>query len=302
MASHLRSLANTQRSPPAGSLRKAALTCVLPSLLYGAEVWYEGSSKIRRTASRNLEQVIATRQEHLLDEVESVINTTNRAILPVWRIAPNLTLYKEAGIPTAKIALDKIQLRFGQRLRTVNQDHPLTHRVARRPFPRGRGYGGLQPARTRIQRAARLLPRTPRPKILPKRHQPPPATLVDKGSKEETAKTFRAWLETVPDNDLIVYSDGSKGPTGAVGWGYVIYRAGRKVAEGKGRLGLAEVFDGEVEGARHGLRRACQINRNTQIHTCIDNTSVIQGLLGDAPASSQEAFLDFQQIAATARV
>lgn len=219
--------------------------------------WFELVLFDPRTASRNLEQAIATRQEHLLDEVESVINTTNRAILPVWRTAPNLTPYKEAGIPTARIALDKIQLRFGQRLRTVDQDHPLTHRVARRPFPRDRGYGGFQPARKRIQRAARLLPRTPRPKILPKRHQPPPATLVDKGSKEETAKTFRAWLETVSDNDLIVYSDESNGPTGAVGWGYVIYRAGRKVAEGKGRLGLAEVFDGEVEGARYGLRRAC---------------------------------------------
>ncbi|CAM1509663.1 Fc.00g034020.m01.CDS01, partial [Cosmosporella sp. VM-42] len=34
--------------------------------------------------------------------------------------------------------------------------------------------------------------------------------------------------------------DGSKGLSGAVGWGYVIHRAGEKVAQGKGWLGLAE--------------------------------------------------------------
>ncbi|KAM5350869.1 hypothetical protein ACJZ2D_017162 [Fusarium nematophilum] len=84
---------------------------------------------------------------------------------------------------------------------------------------------------------------------------------------------------------------------GAVGWGYAIYREGRKIAQGKGRLGIAEVFDGEAEGARNALKRACRIDAGAQIHICIDNTSVIAGLLGDAPASSQDAFLEFQEIA-----
>ena len=44
------------------------------------------------------------------------------------------------------------------------------------------------------------------------------------------------------------------------------------------------------------------MDQSTQIHICIDNTSVIQGLLGQAPASSQEAFLDFQQIAERVQV
>ena len=33
----------------------------------------------------------------------------------------------------------------------------------------------------------------------------------------------------------------------------------------------------------------------TRIHVCLDNTAVIQGLLGGPASSSQEAFLDFQQ-------
>ncbi|KAH7176132.1 hypothetical protein EDB81DRAFT_617406, partial [Dactylonectria macrodidyma] len=48
----------------------------------------------------------------------------------------------------------------------------------------------------------------------------------------------------------------------------------------------------KAEGARHGLRHARHIDPIAQIHICIDNTCVIQGLLGDAPNSSQEAFLN----------
>jgi hypothetical protein len=47
-----------------------------------------------------------------------------------------------------------------------------------------------------------------------------------------------------------VYSDGSKNTDGAGGWGYVVHMADGKIADGKGRLGLAEVFDGEAEGTR----------------------------------------------------
>ncbi|CAM1503462.1 Fc.00g082380.m01.CDS01 [Cosmosporella sp. VM-42] len=109
-------------------------------------------------------------------------------------------------------------------------------------------------------------------------------------------------ISVTPNDRLIIYSDGCKGLSGAVEWSYVICRAGEKVAQGKGRLGLAEVFDGEVEGARHGLRHACRMDQSAQIPICIDNTSVVQGLLGPAPASSQEAFLDFQQISETVQV
>ncbi|KAK2684248.1 hypothetical protein QWA68_016962, partial [Fusarium oxysporum] len=66
-----------------------------------------------------------------------------------------------------------------------------------------------------------------------------------------------------------------------VGWGYAIYRNGKKIHQGKGRLGLAEVFDGEAEGAAHGLIQACRIRPGQVIHVCLDNTSVIQGLIGE---------------------
>jgi len=120
--------------------------------------------------------------------------------------------------------------------------------------------------------------------------------------KKDAARIFKEWQNNLPDTHLVVFSDGSQDKQGAAGWGYAIYLGKTKISQGKGRLGLAEVFDGEAEGARRGLREAYRLNARTQIHVCIDNTSVIMGLMGDAPPSSQEAFLEFQEIAMIAAV
>jgi hypothetical protein len=66
----------------------------------------------------------------------------------------------------------------------------------------------------------------------------------------------------------------------------------------------AEVYDAEVEGARHGLQAVLNLlaaqdtAAATRVHVCLDNTAVIAGLLGAPAASSQEAFLDFQRLRA----
>ncbi|KAJ2900520.1 hypothetical protein MKZ38_002425 [Zalerion maritima] len=60
----------------------------------------------------------------------------------------------------------------------------------------------------------------------------------------EEAHAFRAWQDNLSsDTHLIVFSDGSKTSTSAVGGGYAIYWAKKKIAQGKGRLGIAEVFE-----------------------------------------------------------
>ena len=133
----------------------------------------------------------------------------------------------------------------------MDKDHMLTARIALRPYPPGIGYGSLQLARTRLQRAARLLPGIQRPYYLPKRDTPKQEPQKD---KKTAAKEFTAWQSRLPDTHLVVFSDGSKGPDEAVGWGFAIYRDMRKISQGKGRLGLAEVFDGEAVGAWQGLR------------------------------------------------
>lgn len=122
------------------------------------------------------------------------------------------------------------------------------------------------------------------------------------GPKADEAKLFREWQSQLPDTHLVVFSDGSKLLTGAVGWGYAVYQGRRKIKQGKGRLGIAEVFDGEVEGALNSLREALCIYSGYPIHVCLDNTAVIQGLLGEPAESSQTAFLEFQDYATTASV
>ena len=117
-------------------------------------------------------------------------------------------------------------------------------------------------------------------------------------SKAEAAAEFKCWLRTLPAADIVLYTDGSQLRPNATGYGYVAYQGTNKLVSGKGRLGAAEVYDAEAEGARHGLQAVLDlpaIQSVTRIHVCLDNTAVIQGLLGGPASSSQEAFLDFQQ-------
>ncbi|OLN95517.1 hypothetical protein CCHL11_05141 [Colletotrichum chlorophyti] len=77
---------------------------------------------------------------------------------------------------------------------------------------------------------------------------------------------------------MFVFSNGSGATNGAVEYGFVIYGGSKRVALGCDRLGLAKVFDAEVEGARAGLRRALQTHHVQPVQMCIDNTSVIQDI------------------------
>ncbi|OHX00761.1 reverse transcriptase, partial [Colletotrichum incanum] len=83
-------------------------------------------------------------------------------------------------------------------------------------------------------------------------------------------------LLTVPSTHTIVVTDGSRAIGGATGYRYAVYRNCRRIAQGCGRLGLAKVFDAEVEGTW---------------------AAVIHGLRGDPSETSQAAFLGFQSAA-----
>ncbi|KAK2752250.1 reverse transcriptase [Colletotrichum kahawae] len=265
VAHFLRHLSNTKGGLPAAAALQAAIACVLLTALYGAETWYAGLKRPARNSSttatsssaNNQAATVSTRQKGLVKRVEKVMTAAARAILPVWKTTPTSTLLRDAGLPTAKVALEG----------------------------------------TRLQRTAALLPRCPRPLLLQPQYLSGLQDPTAGRSKEKAAKAFQDWLKTVPDNHTIIYSDGSKAPNGATGFGFVIYRSNKRIAQGCGRLSVAGVFDGEVEGARAGLRRALLTSQGQPIHICIDNTSVIQGIRGGAPDSSQAAFLEIQAAA-----
>lgn len=304
VARHIRSLANTIHGPPPKSLRKAILTCVIPVATYGAEAWYAGPTKTPTDSThekRTGRTEVSTQQEGHLAMIDRVLKTAIKAVLPVWKTTPRECLYRDAGIPTARILLEKTRLRFAHRLKSVDKDHPLLSCLQTVPTSQRsvrRRSAPLRP-RTRLQHAARLLPDFPRPLLTAARYSDGRRTPIVTQSKEDESERFRLWLGSVPDTHTVVFSDGSK--TGSrVGYGYTIYRAGKPLRiTGCGRLGEAEVFDAEAEGALHGLKQALRIRSPDVIHVCIDNTAVINGLRGQAPESSQATFLEFQQICET---
>lgn len=54
---------------------------------------------------------------------------------------------------------------------------------------------------------------------------------------------------------------------------------------------ISRVFDAEAVGALRGLEAAIALHNGSQLWSCVDSTSVIWGLRGTAPASSQWALM-----------
>jgi len=83
-------------------------------------------------------------------------------------------------------------------------------------------------------------------------------------------------------------------------WIRLCCRRQELVAQGKGQLAFAEVFDTEAEGAWQALRTAVAIaeqagGQGPDITVCTDNTAIVYSINGTASASSQVAFLKFQR-------
>lgn len=102
----------------------------------------------------------------------------------------------------------------------------------------------------------------------------------------------------------MIYSDGSQIKHDGelrTGWGFSIREGGssRELLTKAGRLLQAEVFDAEVYGALQGLAAARAVAPSKHLYVCLDNTSVVDGINGASPESSQAIFLRFQAMAAS---
>lgn len=303
VALHLRSLGNTAYGPPASALRKAVMTCILPTLLYGAEAWYEGGKKIPRTTRNSRDALVSTRVGGHIATMDQILTLASRAVLPAWRTTPNPALLREAGLPSATVALEEVKLRFALHLQTTDNNHPLTHRIPSQRIGRGRGAGGLQQPKSKVQRIGLVLPPAPRPALTPPHYSKDCRTDPTRGQeKKKAAAAFNKWWEQLPATDLTIFSDGSEQLVDGekrVTYGYAIYQHERKVASGRGSLNpQSHVFDAEAVGAWRGLRHAIRLFPSlphSRTWLCIDSTSVIWCLRGNAPPSSQWAFLRCQE-------
>jgi len=303
VALHIRSLARTTCGPPAASLRKAVITCIIPRLLYGAEAWYGGRMKpapIRRQFQAN--QVSARLGDHVA-LVHKTLALAARGVLPAYRTTPMTTLFRDAGLPSGSVALEEAKLRFAVHLQTVDDRHPLTERIQIPQFQRGRGAGSSQQPRTIVERVGSLLDPVPRP-VLMKPHFSPNCRMDPTGGVEKrlAAKAFKEWWAHLPRDEVTVFSDGSEQSLDGikhVTYGYVVYQGAREVGQGRGSLNTrSHVFDAEAVGAWRGLEHVMRnpALRMQRIWMCIDSTSVIWCLRGTAPSSSQWAFLRCQQV------
>lgn len=290
VAGHIRSLARTSSGPPASSLRKAVVTCVLSSALYGAEAWYAGKYKLATAGPRG--EVVSARIGDHIDLIQSVITLAARGVLPVWKTAPMPTLMRDSGLPAAEVALEDLRARFGFRIQTVDNQHPLANRSTVQ-----RMRTNARPRLTKVQGAAELITEVPRPAVRLPHYghgcREDPTLGID---KKTAAQHFKTWVKTLPVSDILVYSDGSEqwnNGVHSVGYGYVIYQDGRKVGDGLGTIhNLSHVFDAEAIGAWKGLEAALRLptSRSSRIWMCVDSTSVIWCLRGNASSSSQWAF------------
>ncbi|KAJ5987644.1 hypothetical protein N7522_011892 [Penicillium canescens] len=93
LALHLRKLSNTQRGCPVASMRAAVIQCVIPTALYGAEVFYTGRG-----------------QKGLIDSLRSLLRLAALAILPAYRTTPTSALLREADLPYPEALLDGREL------------------------------------------------------------------------------------------------------------------------------------------------------------------------------------------------
>ena len=150
VAFHIRSLARTTYGPPASSLRKATIACIYPSLLYGTECWYRGRTKPPRTLKPGRPLEASAHVGWHIAAIDKTIAIAARGILPVWRTTPITTLFRDARLPSAAVALEEAKLRFAAHLRTIDADHPLARRTVIPKVTRGKGYRQLQRTRTKV--------------------------------------------------------------------------------------------------------------------------------------------------------
>jgi ribonuclease HI len=223
-------------------------------------------------------------------------------VLPAWKTTPSAVLLREAGLPSATVALEEAKLRFATHLQTTDIGHPLTHRMQLESIGRGRRASEQQMPKSKVQRLGRTLPAVLRPTLTAPHYSKDCRTDPTEGqAKKQAAAQFNTWWANLPRSDIAVFSDGSEQRINGdrhVTYGYAIYWNRLKVAEGRGSLNpQSHVFDAEAVGAWRGLQHAIRLSPSIacpRIWMCIDSTSVIWCLRGNASTSSQWAFLQCQ--------
>jgi hypothetical protein len=96
-----------------------------------------GTTETRSPLRGNVRKLVRAGQGQQIQDIQRVIVTAARGVLPVWKTTPIPTILRDAGLPAAKVALDAARLRLAYRLATVDRQHPLHFRQYRELANRG---------------------------------------------------------------------------------------------------------------------------------------------------------------------
>ncbi|KAM5529456.1 reverse transcriptase domain protein [Fusarium oxysporum f. sp. phaseoli] len=130
-------------------------------------------------------------------------------------------------------------------------------------------------------------------------------TVKQPASHTENDKAMNQYMRTIlpvwKTTPIAALHRESEIPPGAASYGFTIHQGSLPVLNGSGRFGPAEVFDAEAAGALDGLKAALtlQDSATQDIIICLDNLVAATRLRGAPSDSSQDAFLEFQALAAS---
>ena len=249
-AGALHALSNTVRGTSPNITRSAALTTILPVLLYGSTTWWPASSSSRRDGTKRL-----------APEVDAVLLRAARAILPVWRTTPRSVLRREAAIPPARVLLDHLSASAMLRLHRVDSYHPLHARMLQiLHLPPSNSD---LPPRCRLLRALDLLPGQVE-QYRPLCH-PPWSPPLDRSAcafaaghtstdRDKAVTAFHQWLRALRPDTILIFSDGSQLKSGSSGAGWVAIQHRTELFRGSLSFGSTlGVTDAEAAAAIAGL-------------------------------------------------
>jgi len=253
-------LRHRSRGVPAQVAHHLALTAIFPAMFWASPAWWTGSPS-----------------------TTNILKTTYNAVarwitgLPLnTRITNLITL---AYLPPMEAYLDYLSLRFAIRLHFLPSHHatgpPRYHPNTRPDLP---GLHNLYNLSKHLV-MGKLEDRTthlPNDGI-----QPIPSPNPDKTTKPR--RLHEKWLCTLPEDTIIIYTDGSQLPDGGTGCGWAVFRKNPELlqlSEGHYHLGKrAAVFDAELHAVQEATSSLLTtISPRVEVYICIDNKAAIDTL------------------------
>ena len=117
----IQNVANTQNGLSVKGCRQIIKAVVEPSLLYGSEVWWKGSTVNG--------QPRAVKGVHLLRHVDRALRAAHKVALPVYKTTPTPVIKYELEVSNAEAKAEELRYADSLRMGQLPRNHPLKGRT-----------------------------------------------------------------------------------------------------------------------------------------------------------------------------